>query len=283
MPIGRRLRRLICDRLLLPYALLRHSSLLRSGRRVNNHTYTCFLRAPAQLDLLCGPILTHLGRPSRLNITLLACSNGAEPYTISSWLLRNAPGMDFHIRASDLHPEMVERARRATYTRDEVLHSDYITEDFIKATFDERDGAFVIRSAVRDRVSFSTASLLDREDLLKQFGQAPLVIAQNVLFHLEPAMAQLALRNLADLTTAGGVLLVEGMDLDLREKATERLGLEPFTENQQRIHEETRIHTPARWWRYYWGTEPYMALRRNALRRYATAFKRGREVSLEQS
>jgi len=270
----RRIRRLVCDKLLLPFALRWHRALLQNGQRVNDHTYTCFLRAPSQLKLLSGPILDHLGRPQRLDITLLACSNGAEPYTIASWLMQSVPELDFHIRASDLHPEMVAHAEAAVYTREEVLHSDYMTDRFLKATFEPHGEGYVVRPEVRARVSFSQASLLDGDGLRAAFGQAPLVIAQNVLFHLAPADANAAFANLVTLTAPGGVMMVEGMDLDLREEATARHRLTPFTQNLKKIHEETRVHTPARWWRFYWGTEPFMGTHPNAQRRYATAFKR---------
>ncbi|WP_170844710.1 CheR family methyltransferase [Aliiruegeria lutimaris] len=264
----------VIDTFLLPYALLRHRQLRRQGQRVDDHTYTCFLRAPAQLSLISGPVLDYLGRGERLEITLLACSNGAEPYTIASWLAQAVPGLDFHIRASDLHPEMVARAQAARYSRDEVLHSEYMTQSFLDATFEEDADGYVVRPEIRARVSFSQASLLDGDGLRAEFGQAPLVVAQNVLFHLPPDLAADALRNLYSLTKPGGALLIEGMDLDLRAEVTEQLGLVPFTEDLRRVYEETRVHTPLRWWRYYWGTEPFMHLRPNRSRRYATAFKR---------
>ena len=267
-------RKLVCDTLLLPYALLRHRALLRSANRVDNHTYTCFLRAPSQLQLLSGPVLDLVSGSGRLDITLLACSNGAEAYTIASWLMQSAPTLDFHIHASDLHPEMVARARSATYDSSEVLHSDYMTDQFLQTTFLPQGDGFVVRPEIRERITFSQASLLDGEGLRTQFGQAPIVIGQNVLFHLKPEDSSIAFANLVSLTEPGGVLLVEGMDLDLRERLTREHGLEPLTENLRKIHQETRIHTPARWWHHYWGTEPFIGFRRNAKRRYATAFQR---------
>jgi chemotaxis protein methyltransferase CheR len=268
------LPRYIIDRLLLPYALLQHRKLLRQTRRVDDHTYTCFLRGPSQLELLSGPILDHLGRNARLNITLLACSSGAEPYTIASWLLQAEPGLDFHIRASDLHPEMVARAQIGRYTADEARHSDYITQSFLDATLVRDGDEYVVRREVRERVSFSVASLLDGDGLRETFGLADLVIAQNVLCHLPPETAAQAFANLVSLAKPGGAMMLEGMDLDLREQLTEEHQLEPFTENLRRVFEETRVHTPLKWWRYYWGVEPFIGLRSNATRRYATAFRR---------
>lgn len=267
-------RRMFYDTVLLPYALARHRRLLRRHRRVSDHTYTCFLRSPSQLQLLTGPILDYLGRPDPLTITLLACSNGAEAYTLASWLRQVVPWLNFEIRASDLHDAMVTRAATGRYSRAEVLHSAYLTEDFLKSTFLPDGDDFIVRPEVRAQVSFSQADLLDGDGLRARFGQAPLVVAQNVLFHLSPDDAERAFDNLVSLAAPRSVLMVEGMDLDVRERVTARHGLEPFTENERRIYEETRIHTPPHWWRVYWGTEPYLRFRPNRKRRYATAFKR---------
>lgn len=267
--------RVFYDVLMLPYALRRHRRLLREGERTSEHTYTCFLRAPSQLQLLTGPIMQHLQAnawPGRLDITLLACSNGAEAYTIASWLRTHFPDLDFHIQASDLHPGMVARASGGQYTADEALHSDYMTRAFLEATFDVSGGVYTVKPEIRRHVSFSAASLLDGAELLSRFGTAPLVIAQNVLFHLKPEDAARAFANLVQLTASGGVMMVEGMDQDLRVELTRKYGLEPFTQNLRAIYNETRVHTPPNWWQVYWGSEPYLPFRAHRAHRYATAF-----------
>ena len=267
--------KIVYDRLLLPYGLLRHRRLLKKTRRVSDHTYTCFRRAPAQLRLLTGPVLDFLRPEGRLDIILLACSNGAETYTIASILRKAHPGLDFHIHASDLHDAMVERAKAAEYTRDEVLHSEYMTQDFLADTFTAKGDGYAVRPELREYVSFSQASLLDGAGLRARFGQSPLVIAQNVLFHLSPEDTAAAFDNLLSLMTPRAALLIEGMDLDLRVALTARHALVPFTQDLRRIYEETRVHTPPHWWRVYWGTEPFLAFRKDRDRRYATAFRRG--------
>lgn len=125
-----------------PYGVFKHSQLLRKVDRTSTHTYTCFYRAPTQLRTLSGPVLNFLGRQERngkrLEIVVMACSNGAEPYTIASWLTQQVPDLDFHITATDLHQSMVDKAATGEYTRDEALHSEYITPKFVAHTFDRR-------------------------------------------------------------------------------------------------------------------------------------------------
>ncbi len=269
--------RVFYDVLMLPYALHRHRRLLRDCDRTSEHTYTCFLRSPSQLQLLSGPILEFLRTEAPqepLNITLLACSNGAEAYTIASWLRLQFPALAFHIQASDLHPAMAERAAAGLFSADEALHSEYMTKDFLEATFDRDGQLYSVKPQIREHVSFSSANILDGADLLDRFGQAPLVIAQNVLFHLKPADAAEAFVNIVNLTTPRGVIMVEGMDQDLRVEMTQQCKLEPFTEDLRTIYNETRVHTPPNWWQVYWGSEPFLPFRAHAEHRYATAFRK---------
>jgi len=263
---------------LYPYGVYRHRALLRSSERVSTHTYTCFYRAPAQLRALSGPVLDFLGNPQRsgerLEIVLLACSSGAEVYTIASWLMQQLPGLSFHIHASDLHDELVAYARAGKYKPEEVLHSEYIDQPFIDATFEQVDGGYVVRPEIRARTSFQQANLLDGDGLRARFGKAPLVIAQNVLFHLSPSNATTAFENLVSLMTPRAVLLLEGMDLGLRSELTARHGLRPLPTDARQIYEETRVHTPRDWWNYYWGVEPFTPFHPDRERRYATIFLR---------
>ena len=277
--LGQLKQKVIYEAMLLPYGLYKHQQLLRSCDRVDNHTYTCFYRAPAQLAALTGPVLDFLGNPERngkrLEILTFACSNGAEVYTVASWLSKTFPTLDFHITASDLHNEMVARCTAASYSAEEALQSEYISKAFIDATFDQRGDRYVVKQHLRDRTTFTQGNLLDDAGLKAKFAQADIVTAQNVLFHLQPDDARTAFNTVVSFLKPRGVLFVEGMDLDLRVELTQLHGLQPLKHDLKRIYSETRVHTPRDWWKYYWGTEPYVPLRPDKERRYATIFLKG--------
>lgn len=272
-------RRLVYDTLLYPYAAWRHRRLLRTTDRSQGHTYTGFHRSPAQLEAICGPVMDHLlGTPRtqrNLEILVFAGSNGAEAYTLASLLLPALPEVSIRITSSDLHTEMVQRGRAAHYSRDEILHHPHITGKFVRRTFDRHGHDFVVKPAIRAMVRFDQANLLD-SSLARNFAPADLVLAQNVLFHLQPADAERAFHNLLALLKPRSALCINGMDLDLRSRLTREAGLEPLDYNTRLIHEQSRMHIACAWWRYYYGIEPYFAWRPDRLNRYATIFVRGR-------
>jgi chemotaxis protein methyltransferase CheR len=263
---------------LFPYGVVRHTWLLATCDRTQSHTYTCFLRTPSQLEAVAGPVLEflggrELGRP--LEIVVLACSNGAEAYTLASFLTRRFPKLDFRITAADLHEEMVENGRAGSYSAAEALQSEFVRPEFVAQTFDVVGERYVVKPELRARVTFQQANLLDAE-LAQKLPAADIVTAQNVLFHLRPNDARKAFRNLVKLLKPRSALLIDGMDQPLRVELTSEFGLEPLAYNLKKIYRESRVHTPLDWWRYYWGSEPYSPLRRDRVRRYGTIFLRGK-------
>ncbi|HTV24911.1 MAG TPA: CheR family methyltransferase [Polyangiaceae bacterium] len=257
-----------------PYGVLKHEHLLATCDRTQSHTYTCFTRTPSQLEALVGPVfdflgVRSLGRP--LEILNLACSNGAEAYTFASFLTKRLPNLDFRITAADLHQEMVEKASAGSYSEDEALQSQFVTPEFIAHTFDKVDGRYVVKDALKARVQFKQANLLD-DKLPEKFQPADIVTSQNVLFHLKPVDARKAFNNIVRLVRPKGVLLIDGMDQPVRVQMTEAHGLEPLEYKLKEIYDESRVHTPLDWWRYYWGSEPYSPFRRDRARRYGTVF-----------
>jgi chemotaxis protein methyltransferase CheR len=263
---------------LYSYGKYRQKSLLRTANRSQAHTYTCFYRSPPQLRALVEAVVPFL-RTKRvahrpLTIHVFACSSGAEAYTFASVLHRAFPDLSFQLRASDLHQEMVDKGRAGRYSKAEVLHSEDITDGFIQSTFDQDGEDFIVKPELRALVSFCRANLL-APDLHTQFEPADIVLAQNVLFHLDPAMARQAFANLARLLKPRSALFVEGMDLDMKTELTREEGLMPLAFLHREIYQTSRKHMAAAWWRYYYGAEPYAIFRGDRVRRYSSIFLKG--------
>lgn len=258
---------------LLPYGRVRHRALLRRADRSNSHTYTCFYRSPLQLEALTGPVLAHLerGEVRSPTITVFAGSNGAEAYTLAAELLARRPGLQFTVRASDLHPEMVAHASAATYTLEEITQGLKVPQWFLDRTFDRDGERYVVKAPIRARVSFEQADLLD-PGLDQRFSPADIVFAQNVLFHMPPDLARRAFANIVKCLKPGGVLFLDGMELTMRVELTRRAGLVPLDFKVREIYRYSRAHIPPKWWEYYYGNEPYFPLATDRLARYGTIF-----------
>ena len=256
------------------YERLRHKLALVREDRVNSH-FTGFQRLPTQYDGLVGPVVDRLlerrDDDATVEIAVHGCSNGSEAYTIASLLLTDRPGLSFNVRAFDLVEDVVEQARAARYSDDEVYNNKHLRPGFIESTFDREGETFVVKREVRDRVEFGVADVL-ADDLLERSGPADLVFAQNFLFHLDRPSARRALTNLRPLVRSGGALFIDGVDLDLRLAFVRREGLIPLDFEIGTIHDEARWARAVGWPYHYWGLEPFLTVRRDWERRYATVF-----------
>ena len=193
------------------------------------------------------------------------------PVVAPYFALRDYARLDFRITAADLHQEMVDSARAGSYSEDEALQSQFVRPDFVAHTFDKVDGRYVVKPEIKAHVQFTQANLLD-DKLHERFEAADIVTSQNVLFHLKPVDARKAFNNIVRLLRPKGVLLLDGMDQPVRVQMTEAHGLEPLEYKLKEIYDESRVHTPLDWWRYYWGSEPYSPFRSDRARRYGTVF-----------
>lgn len=290
-PLARRGRaRTLRDLLVHPLAAWRHRRTLRQAQPDGRHAYTCFFRSPLQLQAIAGPLLDRLEQacaaplaprhagahhrendPPGLRILMFACATGAEAYSLASWLQAHRPGLRFEIVASDWQDALVARAREGVYARDEVLQGRTIDPAWVARTFVVESDRWIVNERTRIPVRFETADLV-RDDLRARFGQADMVLAQNVLFHLHPAAAQRAFANLCATLAPRAALAIEGMDLDQRQRLTHAAGLAPLDWRVREIHEAARSHVDERWWAYRYGCEPWLPWRPDKARRYGTLF-----------
>jgi len=252
---------------------LRHRMSLWVDPRTNSH-FTGFLRLPTQFDVLVGTVMSKLAsrRPGApLSVAVLGCSNGAEAFTIASAIVRHHPEVAFRIQGYDIDGAIIEKARSASYTADEIYNNKIITEDFVDFTFEPSSGEYRVKPSVAERARFAVGDVLDPR-LAEQTGPCDVVFAQNFLFHLKRPMARAALDNIVRLMQSGSFLFVDGVDLDLRTAAVRKHGLMPVLDGIQQIHEEARRARAIGWPNEYWGLEPFLTTRRDWQTRYATIF-----------
>jgi chemotaxis protein methyltransferase CheR len=251
-----------------------HRAVVARRRRTNAHT-TAFLRCPNQYRVLTGPVLDFLrahGTRS-LQILVIGCSSGAEPYTAASELYRTHADLQVQVTGVDIEDWVLDIGRRGRYTRAQVYKNRLITPEFVDFTFDVLDGgeAFQVRPEIAERVRFVRANALDPA-LGEVVGPADIVFAQNFLYHLEPDAATAAFANVVRMLKPAGAVFLDGMDLSLKVRLTRRHGLHPFPDLVKEIHEDARAERGHAWPAEYWGLEPFSRAHVAWLRRYCTVF-----------
>lgn len=246
----------------------------------NQTHYTWFLRNIPQLRLLNEVVSAH-PRGAPLRIASIGCSVGAELYS-TLWLLRrHHPWLQVVARGIDASANVIEVARTGVYRLRtpsslggtlELKGSKVFTTvpnalgDIMDVT---PEGDFRIKDWIREGVTWNVADATDPA-LAATMGPQDVVMACNVLGPMDDAMAEACLRNVVELVVPGGYLVLDGLDLDLKARVTQSLGLKPVTRYLEEIH--TADPTKGDWPWTRWAHEPIDYQRADWEHRYATVF-----------
>lgn len=239
---------------------------------------------------------------AQVAISVLACSKGAEVYSIL-WSIRRArPDLKITLQAVDISQEIIDFAREGVYSLkspaslNSVDHSGMTEEekltwatcrdqghDQLASIFERMDGpemdAMFDREAdqakvklwLKEGIAWRVADVSDPE-LIRLLGPQDVVVANRFLCHMEPASAERCLRNIAGLVKPGGYIFVSGVDLDVRTKVAKDMNWKPVSDLMREIHEgDSSLMTG--WPFGWWGLEPFSKDHPDWRIRYASVFR----------
>jgi chemotaxis methyl-accepting protein methylase len=274
--------------------------LVRRGARRSQSFATLFLRNRAELALMVR-LLEPRPKGSSLSVTVLACSKGAEVYSIL-WAIRSArPDLKVAVQAVDISPAILAFAEQGTYSlatpsgrspipvgqkspeselatvNTDTHQTEWIferlTDDEIGQMFEIEHGHAKVRPWLREGVTWRHGDASDPR-LINVLGSADIVVANRFLCHMAPATAEKCLLNVSGLVKPGGFLFVSGIDLDVRSAAATRRGWLPVLDLVREVHEGDDSLTRG-WPTGYWSLEPFNDRRPGWKFRYASVFRIG--------
>jgi chemotaxis methyl-accepting protein methylase len=261
---------------------------------------TFFFRNRPELELLIR-LLDQKRRGSALDVAVLACSKGAEVYSISYAIRCARTELKVNLRALDISKDILDFAEAGAYSlrspdsseaasdgslaggrdvKDVAINTsrdqpssifERMRSGEMKALFDKEGDEVRVKQRFREGITWQLGDAGD-PGLVNALGFQDIVIANRFLCHMDPEEAEQCLRNLARLVKPGGYLFVSGVDLDVRSKVARELGWRPVTELISEIHEgdpSLRRDWPLK----YWGLERLDRGRIDWKMRYASVFQ----------
>jgi chemotaxis protein methyltransferase CheR len=173
-------------------------------RLTTNETY--FFREPQHFNDLAERLREHAsqsaGGKSEFTVWSAASSSGEEAFSVAMLmadLLGNTP---WQVVGTDLSTSVVEAARRGLYPmeRARMVPADYLKRFCLKGQ-GEHEGQLLVSKALRERVRFLTANLMQT---LPQLPQFDVIFLRNVLIYFDnDAKAQIVRRVLTQLKPQG--------------------------------------------------------------------------------
>ncbi len=173
-----------------------------------NETY--FFREPEQLRSFQREILPALAAERaaerRLRILSAGCATGEEAYTLAILVRLSGlfEGWDVEVVGADISRRCLAIARAGSYG-DHAFRSP--EGESLRRWFHLRGGRWVVDDAIRARVRFTSANLLD-DGGLAAVGRVDVVVCRNVLIYFDRAARQRVLGHLHEKLRDGGWLLL---------------------------------------------------------------------------
>jgi chemotaxis protein methyltransferase CheR len=170
---------------------------------------TEFFRDPDRFRFLETKILPDLlAKRTALRVWSAACSNGAEPYSVSILLHELAPTLPHKVVATDLDVTIVERARRADrYVQAELKNVS--PARLQKAFTQSPEGTYSVRPEIRQLVDVRLHNLLTAPPA-QGFD---VILCRNVVIYFTDEAKVALYNNLVNALRPGGVLFVGGTEM----------------------------------------------------------------------
>ena len=246
---------------------------LSAIRKQNSSTY--FFRNRAELELI-RHLSNQKPKGSELKIMILACSNGAEVYSIL-WTIRSGrPDLRLMTNAVDISREALKFAEKGVYSKrnnepENVSIFERLTKAEMQEIFDQEGDTVKVKTWFKEGINWHLGDAGDPQ-IIDILGPHDIVVGNRFLCHMDPPDAERCLRNIASMVKPGGYLFVSGIDLDVRTRVARDLGWEPMQDMIKEIHNGDPSLRDS-WPCGYWGLEPFNIRRKDWKMRYASAFR----------
>lgn len=249
-------------------------------------------------------LLGQKAHGAKVAISVLACSKGAEVYSILWSIRRSRPDLKITLQAVDISQEIVDFAKEGAYSLKDPAglnaldHSGMTEEEKLiwmtcrdqgpdlnasifhrldksemDAMFDLEGDQARVKLWLKDGITWRVGDV-NSSELIHALGPQDVVVANRFLCHMEPAGAERCLRHIAGLVKPGGYIFVSGVDLDVRTKVAKELEWKPVPSLIREIHEgDSSLATG--WPLGWWGLEPFCEDHPDWRIRYASVFQVG--------
>jgi chemotaxis protein methyltransferase CheR len=144
--------------------------------------------------------------PKTLRLLSAGCSSGEEAYSMAIVARETLiPPCTVVIRAVDVNPEALERARRRRYSPWALRETP---RDIQTKWFREHGRDMVLDDAIRDMVTFEAANLAKDDPRLWQPACYDVIFCRNVLMYFEPQQMRAVIARIAQSLAPGGFLFL---------------------------------------------------------------------------
>ncbi len=169
-----------------------------------------------------------------LKIWSAGCSTGQEPYSLAIALnefFAAYPGRDFHITATDINTDVIQKAAQGIYIWEEVNDIPYdLLKKYFKLGTGPNAGLFKVKEAINRKVSFKFLNLVDFGSDYPVQGPFDLIFCRNVFIYFDQATKSSIVKRFYDKLCPGGCLFLgHSESLNLNEPRNGKWSIQQHT------------------------------------------------------
>ena len=174
-------------------------------------TETYFFRNHEQFDALAAIVLPdrlrRRGDARRLSLLSAGCASGEEAYSLAIAATEALPdsGWRAEIRAADLNPAALAKARRGRYSAWALRET---SAEAKRRWFTPEGPLMAVDETVRAAVRFESANLADPDAKLWKAGAHDVIFCRNVLMYFSTEQRRAAIARLGQCLAPGGYLFL---------------------------------------------------------------------------
>lgn len=179
-------------------------------------TETCFLRDPAQFEVLRRRILPALiaerGAEDRRTVRIWSagCASGEEPYSIALVLWNMGlqvtyPDWTFDIVATDLNSDALSAACRGVYSARSIR---YVDGTWLRRYFESDGKQYRLNDEVKRSVRFSYSNLIQEPFPPAELRGQDVIFCKNVSIYFRPEVTRRLMHGFFEALNEGGYLFL---------------------------------------------------------------------------
>lgn len=181
---------------------------------------TDFFREPNHFEYLIKNAVPELIRSKptignkMINVWSSACSRGDEPYTLAMVLddfLRNRPGVDFSITATDISLKVLETGARGVYDQSIVEPVPLmLKKKYLLKSRDRSKNIVRISPCLRKKIQFRQLNLMNE---FRSQGKFDVIFCRNVTIYFDKSTTDDLMKRLISRIHVGGYLFMGHSEL----------------------------------------------------------------------
>ena len=170
---------------------------------------THFFRELKHFEYLKEKIIPQIRKNEPFRIWSAGCSSGEEPYSIAMMLreeISNISAYDIKILATDISPEILDRAKNAVYSDQTVqpVEPKYVSKYFAPMYKDSQK-VYQVKTEVRSMIQFARLNLMNSWPMKSSFD---LILCRNVMIYFNHKTRETLINKFAAFLKPEGYILI---------------------------------------------------------------------------